>query len=164
MSYSGPIVVGEDGRASDVTLDQLSVQRLFEVQHDSANDDSIDQHRATLMQGSAAQLAHADTGTSDKVHDDDSTKVPTLAGVLTGRQPRSCTGLSFGDGRDDCGSYQIRQGHKCLDHTFSRGVGVTNAPTYLFTDSRMEPTVDPCVAGFVFSRCRMEPTIHVTIH
>ena len=58
MSCSGPIVAGEDGRASDVTLDQLSVQRLFEVQHDSANYDSIDQHPATLMQGSAAQLAH----------------------------------------------------------------------------------------------------------
>ena len=44
---------------------------------------------------------------------------------------------------DDCGSYRIRQGLACLDHTYSLGVGVTNAPTYLITDSRMEPTVDP---------------------
>ena len=65
MSYSGPIVVGEDGRARhQQELDQLNVQRLFEEQHDNANDDSIDTHRATLMQGSAAQLAQTDKGTS----------------------------------------------------------------------------------------------------
>jgi len=87
MSYSGPIVVGEDGHVvHQDELGQLGVQQLFEVQNDNASDDKSTYEATALMQTSAAQHAQTDKGTSDIVHDDDSTKVPTLAGVPTGRQ------------------------------------------------------------------------------
>ena len=88
MSYSGPIVVGENGHVvHQEELGQLGVQRLSEVQDDTASDDKSTDAATAAMQGSAAQHAQTDTGTSDIVHDDDSTKVPTLAGVPTGLQP-----------------------------------------------------------------------------
>ena len=87
MSYSGPIVVGVDGHVvqQDV-VGQLSVEQLFNVQVENASDDKSTDEATALMQTSAAQHAQTDKGTSDIVHDDDSTNVPTLAGVPTGRQ------------------------------------------------------------------------------
>ena len=78
--------MGAGGRASDVTLDQLSVQQLFE-QHDDAHDDADEQVHLNLMRSSSAQIVHEDKGTA---HDYDSAQVPTLPDVPTGRQLSAC--------------------------------------------------------------------------
>ena len=92
MSYSGPIVVGVDGHVvqQDV-VGQLSVEQLFNVQVEDASDEKSTDEATALMQTSVAQHAQSDQGTLDIVHDDDSTNVPTLADVPTGRQSCSCS-------------------------------------------------------------------------
>ena len=97
MSYSGPIVIGVDGHAvqQDV-VGQLSVEQLFNVQVEDARDemsaDAQDAQATIMMHKSVAQHAQSDQGT---VHDDYSTRVPTLADVPTGRQQTKLPSLLY---------------------------------------------------------------------
>ena len=78
---SAPNVIGAGESASDVTQEQLNIQRLFEFNSIAYDDIDATEH-ASLMQTSSAQHVHEDKG---EAHDDDSAQPPTLADEPSGR-------------------------------------------------------------------------------